>query len=256
MICSPFVIAHRGDSANCPENTLPAFQQAIEAGADVIEFDVVTTLDNVVVVSHDTQVDRCTDGTGAIRAMTLEQIKRLDAGMRIEGFTGTRIPTLEETLDFFDGQPVRLCIEIKGDTPAAFIATAWETVDILRSQDCLQRVVITSFNADCLRAIKSWEQQLATGLDPARQDGSCTAWQLCGQVLDCRANFLVHRHETLTQAIVDEAHLHGFSVWTWTVDSPEDMYRVIQMNVDAIMTNHPEVLRQYLDHTGTADIQL
>jgi glycerophosphoryl diester phosphodiesterase len=246
----PYTIAHRGHSSHYPENTILSFQKAIEAGADWIELDVVSTLDGHVVISHDTHIDRRTNGTGKISAMTLELIKGLDAGVRSgSAFAGERIPTLDEALTFFDSQPVRLCIEIKGDNTDEFIDTARKTVAILQQRNALQRVVISSFNPECLKAIKTWEPLLSTSLDPDRQDGTYTPWQLCQQVLQCHANFLLHRHDTLTTDIVDEAHQHGFSLWTWTVNSDDAMRRVIEMGVDAIMTDKPDILRRVISDT-------
>jgi glycerophosphoryl diester phosphodiesterase len=248
MSCRPYVIAHRGASGRYPENTLIAFRQAVADGADWVEFDVVSTQDGAIVVSHDTSTDRCTDGTGKIRSMTLEQIKSLDAGIRRDGaFEGTRIPTLDETLDYFQNTPVRLCIEIKGDTIDEFIDNARVTVYRLQQRAYLQRVVISSFNPDCLRAIKTWEPLLSTALDPMRQDGTYSPWQLCQQALRCHANFLLHRHDTLTPEIVDEARQHGFSLWTWTANTPDDMRRASAMGVDAIMTDYPDILRLLVD---------
>jgi glycerophosphoryl diester phosphodiesterase len=244
----PYVIAHRGTSGRYPENTLPAFEHAIESGTDWIEFDLVSTADGAVVVSHDTSVDRCTDGVGKIRALTLAQIKQLDAGIRCgEAFAGLRIPTLDEALDFFESQPVRLCIEIKGDNTAEYLATARRGMEMLQQRGLLQRVVITAFNAECLRAVKAWEPLVATALDPDRQDGTYTPWELCQQVLRCGANFLLHRHETLTPEIIDEAHQHGFSLWTWTPNTLDEMRHVIELGADAIMTDYPDVLRSLVD---------
>lgn len=244
----PYVIAHRGTSGRFPENTLPAFEHAIHVGADSIEFDVVSTADGEVVVSHDTSVDRCTDGTGKIRMLTLEQIRQFDAGVRFdESFAGLRIPTLDKTLDFFEAYSVRLSIEIKGDDTAEYLATARRTVEMLLRRGMVQRVLMTAFNAECLRAIKLWEPTLATGLDPDHQDGTYTPWELCQQVMRCGANFLLHRHETLTPDIIDEAHQHGFSLWTWTPNTAADMRRVIDMGTDAIMTDYPDVLRSLVD---------
>lgn len=243
----PYVIAHRGASGNYPENTLLAFQQAIEMGVDWIELDVMTTSDGVVIVSHDTRADRCTDGTGSIPAMTLEQVKQLDAGIRPgEAFKGERIPTLHEALDYI-GDKARVCIEIKGDTTDDFIRHARYTVEVLERRGSLRRVVISSFNADCLQAIKIWQPLLVTSLDPDRQDGTYSAWQLCEKVLGCGANFLMHSHDTLTPEIVDECHQHGFGLWTWTINNENAMQCAINLGVDAIMTDYPALLRQVVD---------
>lgn len=248
MASRPYVIAHRGTSGRYPENTIPAFQNAVEIGADWVEFDVVTTGDGVVVLSHDSRVDRCTNGTGKIREMSLADVKQLDAGIRFgEAFAGVQIPTLEEALDFFESQPVRLCIEIKGETTSESVQTAGNVVRILQRRGNLQRSVISSFDPECLRTIKTWEPLLATSLDPDPQDGTLTPWELCQQVLRCHANSMQHTHKYLTAEIVDEAHLHGFALWTWTTNTLEDMRRVIALDVDAIMSDYPDTLRQVVD---------
>ena len=106
-------IAHRGASGRFPENTLAAFAAAIEAGAQMCELDVQLTRDGAVVVMHDDTVDRTTDGRGAVRGMTLEELKRLDAGVRFGNeFSGERIPTLEEVFALTRGR-CGLNIEIK-----------------------------------------------------------------------------------------------------------------------------------------------
>jgi glycerophosphoryl diester phosphodiesterase len=244
----PYVIAHRGISGRYPENTLLAFEKAVDAGSDWIELDVHTTADDIVIVSHDTQADRCTDGHGYFKTMTLPQVKQLDAGRWLdESFAGQRIPTLEETLDLIGDSRVRLCIEIKGDDTGDYLRTAWGTVHLLQKHDFLRYTIISSFNHECLRAVKTWEPLIATSLDPEPQDGSLTPWELCQQVLGFNINSMQHKYETLTPETIDEAHQHGFSLWTWTVNEPEDMRRMIEMGVDAIMTDHADVLRQIVD---------
>lgn len=247
MRLKPYVIAHRGASGDYPENTLLAFHHALESGTDVIELDVVTTQDDVVVVSHDAHVNRRTDGTGNIHMMTLEQVKQLDSGIRSgEQFAGERIPTLEEALDFI-GDLARVCIEIKGSTTDEFIRTARGTVKLLQRRENLQYTTISSYNPDCLRAIKMWEPLLSTSLDPDKQDGTYSPWELCQQVLGCHANFMLHDYRTLTPNIIDEAHQHGFSLWAWTVNDRDEMRRIIALGVNAIMTDYPDILRRVVD---------
>jgi glycerophosphoryl diester phosphodiesterase len=250
----PYVIAHRGICGRYPENTLLAFQRAIEAGTDWIETDVRTSTDDVVFLAHDGTADRCTDGYGLFKNMSLAQVKALDAGSYMgQQFAGERIPTLEETLDFIGDGRVRLCIEIKGQTTGDYLRTAWETVSILRKRSYLRHVVISSFNHETLRTLKTWEPLLATSLDPEPQDGSLSPWELCQQVLGFNINAMQHTYQTLTPELIDEAHQHGFSLWTWTVNEPEDMRRMIEMGVDAIMTDYADVLRGIVDEmTRTA----
>ena len=106
--------AHRGGTEKTPENTLPAFEAALELCVDMIEFDLRVTADGHVVVMHDATVDRTTDGTGEIANLTLEQIKRLDAGSwHSLRFAGTLVPTLDEVLQIMPSS-VLLNIELKG----------------------------------------------------------------------------------------------------------------------------------------------
>jgi glycerophosphoryl diester phosphodiesterase len=244
----PYVIAHRGISGRYPENTLLAFQHAIDAKADWIELDVHTTADGVVIVSHDSKADRCTDGNGHFHVMTLEQVKKLDAGSWFDPqFAGLRIPTLEETLDFMGDGRIRICFEIKGEGTGSYLRTARATVEILQKRGFLRHAVISSFNHEVLRAVKTWVPLLATSLDPTPQDGSRTPWELCQQVLRYNINAMQHTYETLTPEIIDEAHQHGFSLWAWTVNDPDDMRKIVALEPDAIMTDHADVLRGIVD---------
>jgi glycerophosphoryl diester phosphodiesterase len=109
-------ISHRGEHLQRPENTLPAFQEAIRVGADYFEVDVRTTSDGKLVLSHDATVDRCTNGTGQVSAMTFEQLEALDAGIK-KGpeYAGTRIPTFDEVLDLARGK-IGIYVDIKNAT--------------------------------------------------------------------------------------------------------------------------------------------
>lgn len=247
MIHRPFVIAHQGASAACPPNTMPAFREALACGADIIELDVVRTRDDAVVVSHDLTVDAHTTGHGPIAGMTLAEVQRLDAGVRFGvQFTGERIPRLEQVLAWARDLPIRLCIEVKGNTEESYLRTARSTVTLLRELDFLQPVTLTSFNPECIRAMKALEPRLAWGLDP-NEYRSFTGWELVQQTLECDASFLLHRHDTLTGEMVEEAHHHGFAIWAWTADEPEELRRLIDLNADGIMTNRPDVLKSILE---------
>lgn len=240
----PYVIAHRGFSGRYPENTRIAFQHAIEAGAAWIELDVTTSADDVLVVHHDSSVDRCTNGSGLVHQMTLEQLKNLDAGgWFAPKFTGEPIITLDETLELVTPTPLRLAIEIKGHDREQFLRTARYVVVLLQARDWLRRAVVTSFDPECLLEIKRMEPTLATSLDPDKQDGTYTPWELCGKVMACGSNFLQHHHKALTEDIVQEARAHGFLVWAWTVNDADDMRRMIAVGADAIVTDYPDVAR-------------
>jgi glycerophosphoryl diester phosphodiesterase len=239
----PFNIAHQGASRARPPNTLAAFRRAIEMRADWIELDVVASADSAVIVSHDTTVDRCTDGAGRIADLSLAELKRLDAGIRFGApFAGERLPTLEETIDIVARSPLRLCVEIKGDSPDEHRHTAALAAAVLRRRDCLRWTVVTSFDPGCLAEIRRLEPRLATALDPEPQDGTRAPWELCRQVLECGATFMLHDHRALSRAIVDEARRHGFSVWAWTANDRADMQRAVNTGADGLMTDCPDIL--------------
>src|SRR5215471_9189542 len=149
------VIAHRGDSAHFPENTIPSFDHAVELGVDAIEFDLRVSRDGEVVIIHDPTVDRTTDGSGPVSSFTLAELKRLDAGA---GFTpdggktfpfrgrGLTIPTFDEMLARYTSVP--LLIEVK-IPEAGRLAPA-----VLDRHDSNQRVVLDSTDADALEPFR------------------------------------------------------------------------------------------------------
>jgi glycerophosphoryl diester phosphodiesterase len=243
----PYVVAHRGASAPYPENTLTAFQAAVDLGVDWIELDVVTTADGVVIVSHNTSADRCTNGSGLFRDMSFEAVRVLDAGIRFGAdFAGERIPMLNEVITLVERSPIRLNIEIKGDTLDEMLTTARASVKLLQQRDFFRQCTISSFNAACLREVRQWEPLLAVNLDPTPQDGSLTPWELCQQCLRCGANFMSHTYETLTPALLEEARAHGLAFWAWTINDADAMRQVAAMGVDAILTDDPAKLKDIL----------
>ncbi len=139
------IIAHRGASGEFPENTLPAFAAAIEAGAQMCELDVQLTRDGAAVVIHDETVDRTTNGTGAVAAMSLAEIRRLDAGVKFGArFAGTRIPTLEEVLTLVRGR-CALNVELKS------AGVEREVCRLLRAHEALSSTtIVSSFDWDAL----------------------------------------------------------------------------------------------------------
>ena len=146
------VAGHRGYRAKYPENTLISFQKALELGVDMIEFDLNLTRDKKLVVIHDGKVDRTTNGTGFVRDLTLDEIKKLDAGAWFsEEFAGQKIPTLEELLVLIScNKDLLLNVEIKEKT----FETVDLTVETLKRYGVIDRCVITCFDANILKYVK------------------------------------------------------------------------------------------------------
>jgi glycerophosphoryl diester phosphodiesterase len=236
----PLVIAHRGASAYAPENTLPAFNLAIELGADGVELDVSLTQDGVPVVLHDDTVDRTTNGRGAVNQMTLAQVQQLDASNKFEKYRGARIPTLEEVLRAITCRG-SVNIELKNLTLKADGVEA-ATLAVIKSVGALDKVMVSSFNPIALRRMYQLDPLVPRGLlyRPNLPIYLRRAW-----LRPLAHPTAMHPHSSMvTREFVAWAHAKGYQVNTWTIDDPEEMKRLIELGVDAIMTNKPDVLRK------------
>jgi glycerophosphoryl diester phosphodiesterase len=242
--CPVLVIAHRGASGECPENTLAAFQRAIELGADMLECDVQCSRDGTVVVMHDARVSRTTNGHGLVRCLTWRELKQLDAGAWFgKAFQGERLPTLEDVLTLTAGK-VLLNIEIK----RAILHTRHtrrtaEKVAALVARSGLQdTILVSSFDPGALAHVKACQPALATALITMhRPRGGVPAIQ---QRLDLHA-LHVSRHRVST-TLMTEAHRVHCPVHAFTVDEIPEMRRLIAAGVDGLFTNYPGRLRRLL----------
>jgi glycerophosphoryl diester phosphodiesterase len=233
-------IAHRGASAQYPENTLLAFERAIAQGVDMIELDVRLTRDGGLVVIHDATLDRTTNGMGLVRDRSLNDLRPLDAGL------GQRVPLLAEVVDLVADTAVRLCLEVKGETEAEYLATAEAAVAALERAGFLGRSVVTSFSPAALLRVKARRPHAATLLDPSPQDGSLTPRQVCEQTLAAGANCISYDVAFLTASVAEEARMAGLALWPWGANEAHDIRRVLRLGVPGIMTDRPDVLNAVL----------
>lgn len=236
----PLVIAHRGASAYAPENTLPAFDLAIELGADGVELDVSLTKDGIPVVIHDDTVDRTTNGRGAINQMTLAQVKELDASHQFEKYRGVKIPTLEEVLRAITPRG-NVNIELKS---MSLQTDGIEAATLAAIENCGARdkVMVSSFNPLALRRMYQLAPHIPRGLlyHPNLPIFLRRTW-----LRPFAHPTAMHPHSSMvTRELIAWARRQGYKVNTWTVDEPEEMKRLIALGVDAIMTNKPDVLRK------------
>jgi len=237
-------IAHRGASKLAPQNTMAAFEKALEIGADGIEFDVRLSADGVPVVIHDATLDATTDGSGRVDAMRLAQLKQLDAGSSFDpAFAGERIPTLAEVLETLGGK-LFLNIELKGLEP--FDRGLERAVVALVEQYAMEEhVLLSSFNPLAVRRVQRFAPRIPTGLIYQRR---APLARRLAHVIMPRFPEALHPHH----AVVDEQHIrraraHNARMNVWTVDDPTEMRRLIALGVDGIITNVPDVLRQVLE---------
>jgi glycerophosphoryl diester phosphodiesterase len=228
-------IAHRGASGGFPENTLVAFRAAIEAGANMCELDVQLTRDGAMVVIHDERVDRTTDGSGAVAAKLLAEIKQLDAGKSFGSrFKGEGIPTLEEVFDLVDGR-CGLNIELK----AAGLET--QVSDLVRLRGAAGTTLISSFDWEAMARIRHIAPELRVGLLASRWPA-----RLIGAATEIKADAINPRFDMVTEDLCVAAHDRGINVYAWTVDEPATMRRLIADGVDGIVTNWPERLAELM----------
>ncbi|MGA7870208.1 MAG: glycerophosphodiester phosphodiesterase family protein [Candidatus Binatus sp.] len=226
-------IAHRGASGTFPENTLSAFGAAINAGADMCELDVQLSRDGAVVVIHDETVERTTDGKGEVAELTLEELKRLDAGAKFKrgAVKGERIPTLDEVFAVISGK-CGLNIELKAG------GLEHQVAQIMQARSAFGDSIVSSFDWEYLKKIQQLHFNIRVGLlaDEKPVD-------LMMNAVAMRAHAINPRWDMVTADLCKAAHERGFKVYTWTVDADARMRALIECGVDGIMTNYPERLR-------------
>ena len=242
------VIAHRGFSAEAPENTLAAFRMARAAGADAVELDVTTSRDGEVVVLHDPKVDRTTNGRGKVAELTWKELRALDAGSWFDRrYAGERIPTLEEVLRLLGPTGLLINIEIKREAAPGIEEKVSELV---RRAGLSERVVVSSFDHPRVVRMREIAPRLVTAVLVGR--ASLTGPSPAAAARGAGAPMLVAQHRALNPEAVKEARRLGLKVWAYTVDATKDMKRMLGLGVDGIVTNHPDRLRALLQEISGA----
>jgi len=237
------VIAHRGASSYAPENTLAAFDLALEMGARHIELDVHLTADGRIVVIHDDKVDRTTDGTGAVAAQTLADLRKLDAGAWFDPrFAGQRIPGFAEVLERYAGR-AHLHVEIKGRTPLL----AQRTVDEIRRHGMAETVTMTSFQAAPLREIRAYAPDLPAGWLVREVSDA-----VISEARDMALTQICPKAPEVTPDLVRRLHDDGFAVRAWGVATEALMEQVVRAGADGMTVNFPDKLLAFLARTGPA----
>jgi glycerophosphoryl diester phosphodiesterase len=243
-----WTIAHRGASGHAPENTMAAFRRAVELGARFIETDLQITRDAQVIAIHDFTLDRTTSGKGQVHLLSLDQIRALDAGAwfgdRGAGsFSGERVPTLGEILNFAKEHDVIFYLEIKSG-PAWGVEHA--VVAALRDQNASARIVILSFDPSTIDSVHRLDSTMMTGFLCEHPSND-----LVERTVRAGARQLVAGGDLITTAVVEKAHHAGLQVVAWTINEPEQMRRLIAAGVDGIITDYPDRLLSVLrDSSG------
>lgn len=236
----PLKIGHRGASGTTPELTRAAFLRALELGVDMIELDIQLTKDGYLVVIHDHDLQRTTNGTGPVREHTLAQIKQLEAGSWFDArFRGESVLTLEEVIEIV-GRRAMLNVEIKSP-PGDWSGTALKTVAVLTHAGLLGTTVISCFEMQALQKVRELSPAARLGVLWHQPDFT-EAWNWAHQL----AAWSFHPwSKVLTAGGVEEAHRRGLRVLTWTVNDAEEIEQMTAIGVDGIISDFPERLLQH-----------
>jgi len=238
-------VAHRGFSAQYPENTLTAIRAAIDAGATGCEFDVYGSKEKVVVLMHDKTVDRTTNGKGKVTQLSLAELRTLDAGSwKGIAFANEPIPTLKEALSLLRGSGCQSVIEIKME------GISQQVIDDVREMKMVDEVAVIAFSQSVVREIRELEPDITcawlSGEDLEGSTQQRADW-LEERARQCKTSILDLKYKMLSPDLVAELKRRGFAVWTWTVDDPAMMRMLKDWGVDSITTNRPDLLRPIVD---------
>ncbi len=244
------LIAHRGGSLLAPENTLAAFARGIAEKADGVEMDVHLSKDGEIIVMHDADLSRTTDGSGKIGDLTLAEIRRYNAAAKFGGgaVDPQKVPTFQEAVDLVAGR-VALQVEIKVKPDGTrYAGIEQKVIDVLRKANMVEKTVVISFDWNVLKDIKAIEPRLNTGAlagsayfrsvsDPA------TAAQ---QVKAVGADYFGVDKAYMSEALLTELRKLSIGAGAWTVNTEADMRRIAAMGPAFITTDRPDLLRQVL----------
>ncbi len=240
----PLVIAHRGYRAKYPENTLAAFEAAVDCGAQMIELDITLTKDRKIIVIHDDSLERTTNGTGPVREHTLEELKRLDAGSWFDpAYNGERLPTIEDVFHLIDNR-IFVNIEIKRtayepDNPPDAIEK--QVIDLVRSRKMKSLVLVSSFEPNLLININKIDREIHTSfLSENKADDKTVSFCKQYHMVSWNPDFRI-----LTQDQVTMMHNKNINVIPYTVNAIKDAKRLIKMGVDGVFTDDPTLMVQY-----------
>lgn len=229
------IIAHRGFSDIAPENTLIAFQKAIEIGADYFELDVHQTKDGILVVIHDKTINRTSSNnkTGKINNLNFSELHSVRVGLSSkfgEEYNNEKIPTLKEALELAKGN-IKVCVELKADKIEN------QVVELLNELDMIDQVIVFAFNDKSLVNIKKLNPEIKTLFLKSYANIKTLDF-----VKEINANAIGVGYDTkITKEFISYAHKNNIEVFKWTVNKEQEMKELIDLQIDGIITNKPDL---------------
>lgn len=234
------IYAHRGNSGDYPENTMTAFQAALDAGVEGIELDVQMSKDGHLIIIHDEQINRTTDGSGYVKDLTLAELIGFDAGSWFSpDFNGEGIPQLHLVLEWLaeEGNELTLNIELKNDI-ITYDGMERKVLDLINQYELQDRVIISSFNANSLKKVKQLNPHIAIGylIAGVKADAIAIAKEIGADAIHCQPSYALSSYGR-------EAIEAGFPLRVYTVNEREIQAQLIEVGVEVIMTDVPEHLK-------------
>ncbi|GGB34361.1 glycerophosphoryl diester phosphodiesterase [Lentibacillus populi] len=230
------IIAHRGASRLAPENTMPAFKLAYKLGADGIETDVQLTKDNIPVLIHDEHVKRTANGRGFVKDFTFAELRKLDAGSWFsKKYTGTKIVSLDEFLQWIKPRPLYLNIELK-NTKIDYKNLETIVYDMLKSYQLLDRTTLSTFNPVSVQRMQDLFSDVEIALLTSRRNRN-----LVHDAKRIGANALHIKYRLLTPSLVDACRRKKIKVRVYTVNRPIKMAKCFALKTDGIFTDVPDL---------------
>ncbi|GMK44075.1 glycerophosphoryl diester phosphodiesterase [Paenibacillus glycanilyticus] len=238
---SPIVIGHRGAAGEAPENTLASFRLAAEQGSHMVELDIHLSEDGKLIVCHDDTLDRTTDGSGAIRLLHSEVIRKADAGSWFSpSFAGEKVPFLEEVYDLLP-EHIEINVEVK-DSAGSLLDRV--LLDYLRGEGRLERTVVSSFDHKLLLRLKQAEPELRIGLLYA---ADLIHHATYAALLETEVWSLHPHHGHIGARDTEDALAAGLQIYPYTANHPAEWDKLISIGVTGIITDFPGLLNEHLN---------
>jgi glycerophosphoryl diester phosphodiesterase len=245
----PLIIAHRGDSASRPENTLASFSSALEVGAQLVELDVQLTRDRYPVVLHDPTLDRTTSGRGSLREHTLGEVRALSAGYPSrfgDAFAGERIPTLAEALAFLRGR-ARVMVELKtgpvgGDHEDPDDGLEARAVAEVRKAGMIGEVAFLSFDREALRRCRSHAPEIPRGY----LFSQASPGEMIAGAREAACDIVLPEKVLLSEELRTRVKAAGLKLGTWVVDRVDELRSLVPFDLYGVASNRPGLLLEAL----------
>jgi glycerophosphoryl diester phosphodiesterase len=236
------IYGHRGASGYLPENTMVAFEKAVEMGANGIETDVQMTKDGVLVLIHDEYVNRTTDGVGLVKDFTYNELKKLNASNYMKDYSNrTEIPTVEEFVDLAKEKNITVNFEIKSGI-ILYPQIEEKLINLIYKKDFEKQVILSNFNHYSLVKCKEISKEINTGI--LYMEALYMPEEYCKKV---GADGLHPYFYALNKAILENAHKEGLTVNPFTVNDENTMKMLLSIGVDGIITNYPDKLKKIME---------